>query len=133
MASILQDVKLAADWIAQALASSGYRADFSLESLREVDRFLQEHAPGGRPKRGVLLAEDFGNRLFSLGAYVGEVIRRRNGGEWQGDDSDPEAEVNVAVRLAGGAVVWPVRQVMKRCKHGPGESIYNYGLALGAA
>jgi hypothetical protein len=45
--------------MARALSSSGYRADFSLESLREVDRFLEEQAPGGKPKQGGLLSEDF--------------------------------------------------------------------------
>ncbi len=131
--NILRDVSIAADWVASALSSSGYRADFSLESLKEVDRFLDEQAPGGKPKRGGLLSKDFGNRLFSLGAYVGEVVRRQVGGHWEGDDSDPEAEVNVAVRLTGGRMIWPVQRVMKRCKNGDEDSVYAYGAILSGA
>ena len=128
--SILHDVFTAADWMARALSSSGYRADFSLESLKEVDRFLDEQAPGGKPKRGGLLSEDFGNRLFSLGAYVGEVVRRQAGGQWEGDDSDPEAEINVAVRLTSGGMIWPVQRVMKRCENGDDDGVYAYGVIL---
>jgi hypothetical protein len=128
--SILRDVSIAADWMARALSSSGYQADFSLESLGEVDRFLEEQAPGGKPKRGGLLSTDFGNRLFSLGAYVGEVVRRQAGGQWEGDDSDPQAEINVAVRLPSGGMIWPVQRVMKRCKNGDEDSVYAYGVSL---
>ena len=128
--SILHDVHVAAERMARALSSSGYRADFSLKSLREVDRFLDEQAPGGTPKPGGLLSTNLGNRLFSLGAYVGEVVRRQAGGQWEGDDSDPEAEINVAVRLPDGAVIWPVQRVLKRCKHGDEDSVYAYGVVL---
>jgi hypothetical protein len=127
---ILHDVSVAADWMARALVSSGYRADFSLESLREVDRFLDEQAAGGKPKPGGLLSKDFGNRLFSLGAYVGEVVRRQAGGRWEGDDGDPEAEINVAVRLPGGGMILPVQQVMKRYQNGDEDSVHAYGVAL---
>jgi hypothetical protein len=128
--SILRDVSVAADWMARALVSSGYRADFSLESLREVDRFLDEQAAGGKPKRGGLLSKDLGNRLFSLGAYVGEVVRRQAGGQWEGDDSDPEAEINVAIRLPDGGIIWPVQRVMKRYENGDEDSVHAYGVIL---
>jgi hypothetical protein len=62
-----------------------------------------------------------------LGAYVGEVIRRHYGGEWQGDDADPAAEINVAVRLNSGTIFWPMQRVMKRFKNGPEDGIYVYG------
>jgi hypothetical protein len=128
--SILRDVFIAADWMARALSSSGYRADFSLKSLKEVDRFLDEEAPGGKPKQGGLLSKDFGNRLFSLGAYVGEVVRRQAGGQWEGDDNDPQAEINVAIRLPDGGMIWPVQRVMKRCENGEEDSVYAYGAIL---
>ncbi|HEY6259124.1 MAG TPA: hypothetical protein VIY51_25385 [Xanthobacteraceae bacterium] len=129
-ASIADDARSAAAWIAGALSSSGYAADFSIKSLKEIDRFFDEHAPDGKPKPGGLLSENFGNRLFSIGAYVGEVICRQTGAEWQGDDSDPDAEINVTVRLKGGQIIWPVQKVMKRLQNGAEDSIYGYGIAL---
>jgi hypothetical protein len=107
---------------------SGYQADFSLESLKEVDRFFDDQVLNGKPKTGGLLSQELGARLFAIGAYVGEVIRRHNGGEWQGDDNDPQAEANVALRLKNGATLWPVQRVMKRFENGAEDSIWTYGI-----
>jgi hypothetical protein len=127
---ILDDVKKAADWIAMALSSSGYRADFSLESLRELDRFFDDHAPNGRPMPNGLLAQDLGKRLFSVGAYAGEVIRRSVGGVWHGDEADPQAEINVSIELSDGSKIWPVQRTMKRFKNGAEDSLEHYGLRI---
>jgi len=126
---IVSDAVVSAEWIAKALASSGYRADFSLQSLKDVDRFFEENAVAGKPRPGGLLSRDLGPRIFALGAYVGEVIRRQAGGKWEGDDNDPNAEINLAVRLKSEAIASPV-QVMKRYKNGAEDGIYAYGFAL---
>jgi hypothetical protein len=133
VASILEDLDSSAAWIATAISSSGYRADFSAASLWEVDRFIDEQAPGGKPKRWGLLSRDLGTRLFSLGAYVGDVVRREVGGEWEVDDDDPNAEVNVAIRLPDGSLIWPVQRVMKRLTHGAEDGIAAYASVLGVA
>ena len=127
---VVIDALSSAEWISQALISSGYKADFSLESLREIDRFLEEQAPNGNPVPDGLLSASLGARLFALGAYIGETIRRKSGGSWQGDDSDPQAEINVAVVLETGTKFWPVQRVMKRFKNGSEDGIYVYGIAL---
>jgi hypothetical protein len=126
---IAADAKASAEWIAKALSASGYKADFSVESLREVDRFFDDQAPNGRPKPGGLLSSDVGARLFALGGYVGEVIRRASGGDWKGNDKDPEAEINIALVLKAGAILWPVQRVMKRFKNGSEDGIYVYGVS----
>src|SRR5258708_19900842 len=74
---IVSDALNSADWIAKALSSSGYRANFSLKSLKEIDRFFDEQAPGGNPKPGGLLSQNLEPRIFALGASVAEAIRRR--------------------------------------------------------
>ena len=127
---VVADALSSAEWISRALSSSGYKADFSLESLREVDRFLEEQAPNGNPVPGGFLSASLGSRLFALRAYVGETIRRRAGGSWEGDDSDPQAEINVAVELESGTKFWPVQRVMKRFKNGSEDGIYVYAIAL---
>jgi hypothetical protein len=68
---VVTDAKEAAEWIATALSSSGYKADFTLESFKEIDRFVDDQTQNGRPRPGGLLAENFGARVFALGAYVG--------------------------------------------------------------
>ena len=129
--SIEDDVQASAAWIATALASSGYRADFSPSSLRDVDRFFDEHTRKGKALRRGLLNEGLGQRIFGLGSYVGEVIRRDFGGTWKGDDADPAAEVNITLVLDDGSVIWPVQRVMKRFKNGREDSLVVYASALG--
>jgi hypothetical protein len=131
MPSVVDDAQAMADWIAGALASSGYRADFSPASLWELDRFFDEHSSGGEPRPGGLLAEQTGQRLFALGGYTGEVIRRAVGGEWAGNDADPDAEISIELQLADGSVVWPVQRVMKRLTNGAEDALAPYGAALG--
>jgi hypothetical protein len=127
---IVRDAITSAEWIAEALSSSGYKADFSLESLKEIDRFIDEQAPNGKPKPDGLLAEDLGARVFAIGSYVGAVVLRNNGGEWIGNDNDPEAEINIEVQLKNGTVLWPVQRVMKRLRNGNEDGIYIYGVTI---
>ena len=49
---------------------------------------------------GACSPKDTSLRLFSLGAYVGEVIRRDAGGEWEGDD-DADGRVEPRARPGG--------------------------------
>ena len=128
---IIEDVEGSAGWIAQAMSSSDYTADFSPASLWEVERFFDEQAPDGEARRGGLLSEGLGQRLFGLGSYVGEVIRREVGGQWEGDDSDPEAEINVTLVLDDGSRIWPVQRVVKRYSNGPEDDVASYAAALG--
>ena len=133
MGTIKQDISGAAEQIARALRSSNYRANFSPESLWDIDLFFDDHSANGAPKPKGLLAEELGQRLFALGGYVGETIRRTLGGEWQADDADPKGEINIALKLPDGSLIWPVQRVMKRLKNGPEDGIAVYGSALGLA
>lgn len=127
---VVTDAIASADWIAKALISSGYKADFSIESLKEIDRFFDDQAPNGKPKPNGLLASGLGLRLFSLGGYVGEVIRRKSGGTWKGNDADPEAEFNIVLELKNGKIIWPMQRIMKRYRNGSEDGIYGYGFAI---
>jgi hypothetical protein len=62
MATLIEDAQPYANWVANALTSSGYRADFSLESLKEIDRFFDEQSQDGEAVAGGLLAEQLGPR-----------------------------------------------------------------------
>jgi hypothetical protein len=128
--SIVRDAIEAADWMAKSLVDRGYKADFSLESLKEVDRFIEEEAPDGKPKPGSHLAEQFGAQIFGLGAYLGETIRRQGDGQWEGNDRDAWPEVTLAVRLKSGTLVRPTQRVLKRLETGPENSLYPFGVII---
>jgi hypothetical protein len=127
--AIVRDAMDAAEWAAKWLSSNGYKGDFTIESLKDIDRFFDEQAPGGKPKPRGLLSHHFGMQMFALGAYVGETIRRRRDGEWRGNDNDPEAEITLAVRLKSGVIFWPTQRVLKRI-NGPEDAIYPYGVLI---
>lgn len=115
--------------IAGGLTKSGYAADFSLASLREIDRFFDEQVLNGKPRPKGLLSKDLGARVFALGAYVGEVLRRDSGGEWMGDPKDPQIELTAALRLADGTECWPTQRILKRIQAGASEGIAAWGVA----
>lgn len=111
---LTDDILIAADWIAQALNSSGYKADFTPASIGEIERFLETQTENGKATAGGLLSADLGSKLFALGSYCGEVLRRDVGGEWFAEDSDPQGEINATLKLTNGAIGWPIQRVMKR-------------------
>jgi hypothetical protein len=131
MGTLIEDAATTSTWIAAALSSSGYDMDFTPASLWQVDLFFEDHAPGGVVKRRGLLSKGLGPRLFAIGAYVGEVIRRERGGKWVADDNDPEGDVNIAVHLADGTILCPMQRVLKRFQNGSEDGIAVYGQALG--
>jgi len=49
----------------------------------------------GQALPGGLLSEQLGNRIFSVGGYVGEVLRQPKSGTWVGNDADPQTEINI--------------------------------------
>ena len=57
MATILEDIQNSAEWVSNALVNSGYKADFSPDSLIEIDRFFSEHVRNGNATREGLLAK----------------------------------------------------------------------------
>jgi len=130
---VVENALRMAELVAAALRKDGYDADFTPVSLWEIDRFFDEQTRKGVPRRWGLLAKDTSLRLFSLGAYVGEVIRREVGGEWEGDDDDPNAELNLALRLTDDGVVWPVRRAVERMRNGADDGIAAYATGLGVA
>jgi hypothetical protein len=132
MSSMLQDIATMSEWIANALRSSGYQADFSQESLKEIDRFIDDHSTAGAAHPDGLLADGLGKKLFALGSYVGETIRRQKGGTWQADENDPRGEINVALHFSDGGVIWPVQRVIKRFKNGAEDGIAAYGAMIGS-
>lgn len=125
VSTLMEDIPKAADWLVRAMASSGYCLDGGMESFRELDRFFEEQkVPGG------LLDGKVGNKLFAIGSYMGQVLCKELGGVWETDDSDPQGEINIAVRFQNGAAAWPVQRTMRRFQNGAADSLYAYGVVL---
>ena len=119
--TLLQDIYTHSDWIIKALNSSGYAVDYSVDSMKEIDRFIDEqNLPGG------LIERNRGQIIFALGAFIGQTTIKLYGGEWITDDNDPRGELEIAVKLPNGFLMWPVQKCIKRIQLGQEESIYSY-------
>lgn len=121
--ALKNDIVTAKEWIKEALISSNYQADFSLESLKDIDRFFDEQ----NNKNGIL-SQNIGRILFALGVYVGETIIFSFGGEWDLEDCD--SEMSIKIKANDGTVLFPVLRVMARYQYGNANSIYVHGNSL---
>lgn len=122
---LAEDIKISSEWVKKNLNLSGYKVDYDLESMKEVDRFFDEQT-----KNGGLLTGKSGNIIFSLGSFVGETIIKLYGGEWVTDDNNPQGEITAEVHTSDGITCWPIVRCMKRLKNGSEESIYAYVLSF---
>jgi hypothetical protein len=120
-----QDILTAAEWVVKALNTSGYKADYTLESMKEVDRFFEEQSGSNG-----ILAGNRGQILFAIGSYVGQTAIKLHGGKWITDETSPEGELYASVKLTDGTIIWPIMRCIKRYQSGNEESIFAYLYAL---
>lgn len=123
--TLYEDIYAACEWVVLALNSSGYNADYTIESMKEIDRFIDEQSG----ENGII-SRNRGKILFSLGCYVGETVIRLYGGKWYADDNDPKGEINASVKLDSNTVIFPIQRVIKRYQNGSEDSVYVYAYAL---
>jgi hypothetical protein len=123
--TLAQDIPVYARWAEKNLLSTGYQVDGAIESLKEIDRFIEENNKPGGSLYGVK-----GHICFGLGCYLGEILIRNFGGQWKTDDDDPQGEVNIAVVFPGGGTAWPTIRVMKRVAIGAEYDIYKYAVSI---
>ena len=128
--ALLKDISLFAMLVSAELTSMGYKADFSLASLKEIDRLFDDQVADGKRKPGTYFAENRGKKLFGVGSYVGEVIRRQTQSEWSVNEADPQAEINIALKFKNGLTIWPAQRALKRYRQERGEDIFPYGWAV---
>lgn len=127
---IIADTLTAAEWTAKNLNAMGYKADFTLESLKEIERFMEDNSENGHATPGGALAEQLEPKLVGIAGYTCEVLRRELRGKWVVDDSDPDAQINIAVEYGEGTVIWPGQRVLKRFHNGDEDSIWAYAYFL---
>jgi len=107
--------KFAADMINPALEISGVKLDYSVASLKAVDRILAEMIQDG------CTVEQIPETLFGFGCYVGEVFVRHAGGQWRSASETGMEEVAgmpLVVQLGSESFCNPIGKVFKRVESG---------------
>jgi hypothetical protein len=127
------DIGDASESAAESMTALGYAADFSVDSLAEMDRCFAEKVHAETPGYKDLFADDLTGTCFAMGAYLGEVLRRNGGGEWQGDPNDPMIHINLELILPNDSICRPMKQILTRLNDGPDASFVSYAQQFGVA
>jgi hypothetical protein len=101
------------------LGRSGLALDYSPESLKIVDSFLEE----ARSRCG----KEVATLVVAVGGYVGEVLCRHPGGQWRDIADTSMGKVSsapVVVELRGEMFCNPLGKVAKRLSQGDGDSVF---------
>jgi len=101
-------------FVGAAKASGEMRFDYTPESVRLLDDFIEE-GWGAKPKRGT-----FESMIPAIGAYVGEVLVAHTGTHWIKTDRG-----EMAIEL-GRLVAFPMNKVAKRFEQGREHSIAHF-------
>ena len=95
--------------------------DYSENSLQEVEHLL------GRLHDD--MSKSDANKIDDMakiwGGYLGEVVRRRFGGEWS-IEKYPAGDFLIVTLNVNGARLFPSMKVHKRLTEGSGEDIWNF-------
>lgn len=131
MGLLKEDIETEAEWIIECFESDGISLDYSVNSLLQLDIFFEKNSKDGKPLPDGRFSTDPGIILFAIGAYIGQTFLKNDpGAEWITDDSDPQGDLNAAVRFSTGEMVWPMQRAVGRLKNGLKDSIYPYGYEL---
>lgn len=101
--------------------------DFTERSIADVELILgrlSESIPHGRFQRLIRKQpspEQIAHIAMIYGIYVGEVLRRKLGGEWR--QESVEGEKTIGLRLPNGTTVYPASQTYRRLLTGDAENV----------
>jgi hypothetical protein len=104
--------------------------DFTERSIKDVELILgrlSESILHGRLQKLIRKQpspEQIAHIALIYGIYVGEVLRRKLGGEWRLESVD--GEKTIGLRLPGGTTVYPASQTYRRLTTGAAENVEEF-------
>jgi hypothetical protein len=105
--------------------------DYSEESLKQVENILgrrHDSTPGGTPGGAASATPsdaDTEDLCKMWGGYLGEVVRRRWGGEWVLETYPGGNVLTVALSVPGGTV-FPSMKIYRRLSQGAAEDVWSF-------
>lgn len=115
-----ENLPLLAEMVVKNEAEAGVTLDYSIESLKQIDTVLSQlRAEGATPS-------SVPDMVFCMGCYVGEVMRRKYGGEWV----EPRADIPLGpfplLRYGNGSHCAPIGKAFKCLQNGAGDSVHYF-------
>jgi hypothetical protein len=99
------------------------RLDYSENSLMEVEMILAQLA--GEAQGEAASAETVGETCKIWGSYLGEVVRRRFGGEWS-VETYPGKQFATLTLSIGGNKLFPTMKVHRRLTQGEDDNVWSF-------
>ena len=96
--------------------------DYSENSLMEVEVILSQLA-GNIPAAGT--DDEVGEMCKTWGSYLGEVVRRRFGGEWS-IETYPGKQFATLTLSVGANKLFPTMKVHRRLTQGADDSVWSF-------
>ena len=107
--------KFADDIVESAAEISRVDLDFSVASLKDVDKIIEGFREDGCSLKQIA------ETLFGFGCYVGEVFVERAGGRWRRAEKTPMADMAgyfLVIELDDETYCNPIGKVFKRFENG---------------
>jgi len=115
--------------VATAAREFEIELDYSEESLKQIENILERlDAPiaGGAPGAAAAPSDAATEDLCKMwGGYLGEVVRRRWGGEWVLETYPGGNVLTVALSVPGGTV-FPSMKIYRRLSQGAAENVWSF-------
>ena len=102
--------------------------DYSEESLKQVENILERlngSIPGGTAASAAPSDSSTEDLCKVWGGYLGEVVRRRWGGEWMLETYPGGNVLTVALNTPGGTV-FPSMKIYRRLSQGGAENVWSF-------
>jgi hypothetical protein len=106
-----------ADQAVQAAREHNAKLDYSEQSLMELETILSRLA--GAP------TSDLTETCKMWGSYLGEVVRRRFGGEWT-IETYPGKQFATLTLTVGGNKLFPTMKVHRRLTQGQDDNLWSF-------
>jgi hypothetical protein len=109
----------------------GITLDYSVESLKQIDLYFDNHLINFLPKEGEEIDKETQYNLFSVACYLGETLRKNfTGSKWETENIENIATKEIILKLSESNFIWPFERILKRFFNGPEDGIYAYGYFL---
>jgi hypothetical protein len=114
--SVIDQLMKNADWVRDNFGPESGLADFGYnsDSIAYIDRYIDRNVRGVRDQKALA------KYISLLGAFVGEAVRARHGGEWIETDTFPMLQIQRGEMIHG---VQPFGKVQKRIADGETDSL----------
>jgi hypothetical protein len=112
-----------AEQAVQAGRGSNALLDYSENSLMEVEAILARFALEMPPASAS--SEEVGEMCKMWGSYLGEVVRRRFGGEWS-IETYPGKQFATLTLSVGATKLFPTMKIHRRLTQGEEDSVWSF-------